>query len=97
FLFAGKYFNRLWPGTAWRYPHSGHPLVLDKQTVPFPEHWHGFPVAFAQRGVSGVYYDDVSETLHVFSGNEFIVINMSKKKDFTASKSKKIAKVYKKL
>lgn len=106
FILAGKFFNRLWPGTAWRYPHSGHHLYLPHQKHKFEERWFGFPLSFAQRGVSGAYWDNDTETLHVFSNNEFIVFTKKFKAPpgrgrrtmfYAQGGARKISKVYKKL
>lgn len=94
YLFAGKYFEWLWPGGAWRYPGTGHHLVWAKEPHPFPEQWHNFPITFAQQRVSGVYYDNASETLQVFSEDEFVVIDMKMNKKFFTGELGKITNAY---
>lgn len=87
-LISGSYFERvhIGPKRGWFFRKNGH-IVNNK--IPFA----GMPANFPTQGFSGAYYNKASNTIHFFSGNEFIVYSLST--NSVISGPKKISDAYK--
>lgn len=76
FYFKGKYYDKMYRGPhhGFFYPNKAH--LISKE-------WPGMPKSFTKRGFSGCYYTKNPETVHFFSGDEFVVFSLAGVSNYT--------------